>query len=383
MWKQSEIPDYLRDPDFLDKTEEINPGRQFLLAQAETQQGPVGQAPPEREREVPEVQAIADIGGVLTPKGKLILEPSLQFSNSQVNRFTFVGVEIVVPTFLIGLLEAVDTDRDLYSAGLTARYGITNRLEAEAKVSYLYRDDRITAIVPQVEDTEEQPVQTTDELTGDGLGDAEFTLHYQINRGQGGWPFFIGNLRYKSNTGKGPFDVDRDVEGEETELPTGSGFHAVEPSVTVLYPSDPAVFFANIGYVFNISEDVNEAFPTPDPDDSPNNRVIVGDVDPGDVFRISFGMAYSINERTSFTLGYKHDFIEETETEFISEEETAPGVITRRRAVQTSSTLDVGALLLGFGLRINEQIAANLNLELGITADAPDVALTLRVPYSF
>lgn len=343
----------------------------------------MGQAPPEREREVPEVQAIPEIGGVLTPKGKLILEPSLQFSNSQVNRFTFVGVEIVVPSFLIGLLEAVDTDRDLISAGLTARYGITSRLEAEAKISYLYRDDRVTAIVPQVEESPEQPVQDTDELTGDGIGDAEFTLHYQINRGQGGWPFFIGNLRYKSNTGTGPFEVDRDTEGEETELPTGSGFHAVEPSVTVLYPSDPAVFFANIGYVFNISDDVNEVFPTPDPDDSPNNRVIVGDVDPGDVFRISFGMAYSINERTSFTLGYKHDFIEETKTEFISETETASGVITRRRAVQESSTLDVGALLLGFGLRVNERIAANLNLELGITDDAPDVALTLRVPYSF
>jgi len=35
----------------------------------------------------------------------------------------------------------------------------------------------------------------------------EVGAHYQINHGQDGWPYFIGNLRYKSNTGKGPFEV--------------------------------------------------------------------------------------------------------------------------------------------------------------------------------
>ena len=30
-----------------------------------------------------------EIGGVLTPKGQLVLEPSMQFSNSQINRLSF------------------------------------------------------------------------------------------------------------------------------------------------------------------------------------------------------------------------------------------------------------------------------------------------------
>src|SRR3546814_2314778 len=81
----------------------------------------------------------------------LVVEPSIQYSHSQVNRFTFLGVEIL-DTFLIGLLEAQDADRDLYQAAITGRFGITDRLEAEIKVPYIYRDDRISFIIPQIED---------------------------------------------------------------------------------------------------------------------------------------------------------------------------------------------------------------------------------------
>jgi len=63
---------------------------------------------------------------------------------------------------------------------------------------------------------------------------------------------FIGNLRYKSNTGKGPFEVPTDSNGQELELPTGSGFSAWQPSVTMIYPSDPVVFYSNLNYIYNV-----------------------------------------------------------------------------------------------------------------------------------
>lgn len=315
-------------------------------------QQPVGQ-PPAQQPPRPQVQAIPELGGVLTPRGTLVVEPSLQYSHAQVNRFTFLGVEIL-DTFLIGLLEAQDADRDLYQAAVTARYGITNRLEAEVKVPYVYRDDRISFLIPQVD----PDAQLTQDVDGHGLGDVEVALHYQINSGLDDWPIFIGNLRYKSPSGDGPFDVDRGANGLESELATGSGFHGIEPSITILYPNDPAVLFANFGYFFHLPDDVNKTF----------NDQTIGEVDPGDAFRMSFGFAYSINERSSFTLGYKHDFIDETETE-------VNGVRL------SSSTLSIGSLLLGYSFQINDYASTNLNLELGITDDAPDVLMTLRVPF--
>jgi hypothetical protein len=321
--------------------------------QQQPPQQPVGQPPPEQPPPRPEVQAIPQLGGVLTPEGTLVLEPSLQFSHSQVNRFTFLGVEIL-DTFLIGLIEAEDADRDLYQAAITGRYGITDRFEMEVKIPYIYRDDQISFVIPQID----PDVQLTQDVDGDGIGDIEVGLHYQINSGLEDWPIFIGNLRYKSPSGKGPFDVDRGPNGLETELATGSGFHGIEPSVTILYPNDPAVFFANIGYFFHLPDDVDKTF----------NDQTIGKVDPGDALRLSFGMAYSINERSSFTLGYKHDFIDDTTTEVNGVE-------------FSSSSLSVGSLLLGYSFQVNDYSSVNLNLELGVTEDAPDVLMTLRAPF--
>lgn len=335
------------------------------VSQADTQapspDSPVGQAPPKQEKiQRPEIQSIANIGGVLTPKGRWVLEPSLQFSNSQVNRLSFLGVEIL-ETFLIGVLQAEDADRNLLSPALTVRYGMTPRLELEGRIPYIWRDDTLKATIPSV--TSEP--QITRDLEGNGIGDVELAMHYQLNGGNKGWPIFIGNVRYKSATGDGPYDVARNDGGIQTELPTGSGFHAIEPSITALYPSDPAVFYANLGYLYNIEKDVDKTFSVEGSDDQ-----TIGNVDPGDVIRISFGMAYSINSKASFSLGYKHDFIHKTDTEI-------NGVNL------STSSLDVGSMLLGFSHRITPRLNANLNLELGITADAPDVGITLRLPYMF
>src|SRR3546814_4321722 len=116
-------------------------------------------------------------------------------------RFRGLGGEIL-DSGLIGLIEAQDADRDLYQAAVTARYGITNRLEAEIKVPYVYRDDRISFIIPQVD----PDAQLTQEVDGYGHGDIELGLHYQVNDGLEDWPSFIANLRYTSPRGKRPFD---------------------------------------------------------------------------------------------------------------------------------------------------------------------------------
>lgn len=330
-----------------------------LLAQEAIQ--PVGQEPPPSEPQ-PNVQSMADYGGVLTPKGRLVLEPEFQYSHESINRMTFEGVE-VLSTLLIGVFTAQDVDRDNYTASLTGRLGFTDRLELEMKVPYVYRDESNRVTVSEVD-----PDFTLDrELSNDALGDIELAAHYQFNRGLDGMPYFIGNLRYKSTTGEGPFDIRRNSAGNPLELSTGTGFHSIEPSITMLLPSAPAVYFANLGYVFHLEDSVDQRLTNDDED------LFIGDVDPGDAVRLSFGMAYSINPRTSFTLGYKNDFIGKTETEYVNNN---TGTITR----VSSNTLNVGSLLLGWSYQMNPDVSINLGLELGITEDAPDTTLTLRMP---
>lgn len=314
---------------------------------------PVGEAP---EEERPEITVISDYGGVLTPTGTLVVEPSLDYSHSNVNRLTFRGIELQ-ETVLIGVIEASDADRDLFSPALTLRYGLFENFELEAKVPYVLRDDRISFLIPQAMAPD---IERTETLDGNGLGDIEIAAHYQITNSS---PFVVGNLRFKTRTGDGPFDVKRDDFGIEEELPTGSGFYALEPSLTVLFPTDPVVLFASLSYQVNFEDDV----------DTQIGEVRVRDVDPGDAIGVAFGMGFSVNDEFSFSLGYKHHYIFGTETEIVS---PPPG----GKRTEKSNSLQVGSALFGMGYRVSEDVGVNLDLEVGATDDAPDMRVLLRVP---
>lgn len=317
---------------------------------------PVGEAPVE---ERPQVTVITDVGGVLTPARTLVVEPSIDYSHSNVNRLTFRGIEIQ-DTVLIGVIEASDADRDLFSPAITLRYGVTGRLELEVKTPYVMRDDRISFLIPQAMAPD---IERTDNLDGNGLGDIEVAAHYQITNSS---PYVIGNLRFKTRTGEGPFEIDRDDFGIEEELPTGSGFYTLEPSLTVLYPTDPVVLFASLSYQWTFEDDVNADI----------GQVTVRDVDPGDAIGLSFGMGFSVNDDFSFSLGYKHTYVWGTKTEI------EPPFPAEKRT-EKSNSLHLGSFLFGMGYRVADNVGVNLDMEIGATDDAPDMRAFIRVPIAF
>ncbi len=323
--------------------------RDYSLVQDE--QDRVGAAP---ERQQPQVVIVQQNSGVLTPAGTIVFEPSINFSHTDVNRFVVGGVAIL-DTVLIGVFEVTQADRDTITSSFGARFGVTDRLEFEASVPYIARNDTTTNTVVSGGGT---AAQTS--LRSDGLGDIEFAGHFQLSSGGGGLPFLVGNVRVKTDSGRGPFDVKRDAAGTEEELPLGSGFWAIEPSLTFLLPSDPVVFFGNIGYLWNISNDINKTVGT----------VLIGKVDPGDAVRVGFGMGTALNERVSLSLGYQHDFIAETKT-------------VANNIKIDSERLSVGTFSFGVNFQVREDVAISVGVAVGVTEDAPDVGISLRIPTSF
>jgi hypothetical protein len=339
---------------------------QLAQSAAETPQ-PVGQAAqPEARR--PEVATIFEQPGVLTPKGKFVLEPSLQYAYSSSNRVALVGYTII-PAVLIGLIDIREVKRSTYTATLTGRYGLTNRFEIEARLPWVDRSDSSVGRELNLQGSATDSVFDT---KGSGIGDVEVTARYQFNEGGLDKPYFVGSLRFKSRTGKDPFEVlttrvgetqpTGTREGLQTELPTGSGFYGLQPALTVLYPSDPAVLFGTVSYLHSFKRN-NVSLTTPD------GPLPIGSVEPGGVFGFNFGMGLALNERSSFSIGYDHSSIGKTRQNGIA----APDAVR----------VQLGTLLLGYAYRLSPQRTLNVSIGAGLTRDTPDVTLTVRLPMTF
>lgn len=335
----------------------------------------VGRAPEESTRP-PEIAQIFEQPGVLTPPGKLVIEPSVQFGYSANDRVALVGYTII-PAILIGLIDVRQVKTTTATATLTGRYGLTKRLEIEAKVPYVHvNTDTISREI--FTGTAMDKVFNT---RGQGMGDVEITARYQINQGGPDSPFYVAWLRYKSRTGKDPFEIVTDCvtrcvanatgTGLPLEPPTGSGFESIQPGLTWLYPSDPVVFFGSFSYLHNLKRDnVSRTVLSGAPEGFPQTSTeFLGEIEAGDIIGFNIGMGLALNEKASISLGYDQSIVGRTK----QNGEALPG----------SARIILGTLLLGGSYRFNENVSLNVAIGVGITRDTPDMTITARVPISF
>ena len=306
---------------------------------------PVGRRPKAEGREI--IEALEGIS-VLTPKGTLVVQPSLEYSHSSANRVLVEGFTII-PAITVGLIDARRIDRDSLIASLSLRYGLSKRLEVETSLPFAWRADTTMDRQLEIDSSQDEIV----DIDGSGFGDLTLGLRYQLNQGQRDGAFHTANLRVKSHTGKGPFEVATNETGQQTELPTGSGFWGIEAGLTSILPSDPVVFFSNLSYLRNLSRSFGQ----------------VGKIEPGHTIAVSLGMGVTLNEKVSFSLGYEHSVVGKSKQ--------------NGQTIKGSQVLQVGSLLLGASYKLQKNRRLNLSLSAGLTEDAPDVRLVLRVPTSF
>ncbi|MBS0339639.1 MAG: acetate kinase [Proteobacteria bacterium] len=328
----------------------------------------VGVAQAEQSTVAPPMAQIFDEPSILTPKGHYVLEPSFQYNYSSNDRVALVGYT-VIPAILIGLIDVREVKRNTLIPALTGRWGVTNKMELELKVPYVIRSDNTVSR----EIFTGSAVDNVFDTKGHGIGDVEMAMRYQIFSAKENWPYLVGGLRFKSRTGKDPFEVVTDCvtrclgnttgTGLPLDAPTGSGFYSLQPSVTWLYPSDPAVFFGGLSYTYNFGRDNVSRLVLN------NQQEELGSIKPGDVWGINFGMGLSINERSSFSLGM----------ELYSVGPTSQNGQTVRGSVRTQ----LASLLLGYSFRLTDKTNINVSIGAGLTRDTPDLQLTVRVPMSF
>ncbi len=328
---------------------------------------PVGQAPASQDRP-PEVAQIFDQPGVLTPPRTLVLEPGLQYGYASNDRVALVGYTII-PALLIGLIDVRQVKTTSATAVLTARYGLSNRFELEARLPYVY----VNSDTVSREIFTGSAVDRVFNARGSGMGDVEVTARYQLNRGGPDKPYYVAWLRYKSRTGTDLFEVTTDCvtrcignttgTGLPLDLPTGSGFNALQPGITWLFPSDPVVFFGSLSYLHNFERsDVSRTV-------IGGQKEFLGDVEAGDIIGFNLGMGLALNEKAAISIGYDQNIVGKTKQ--------------NGQDVAGAVRVTLATLLLGGTYRFNDKASLNVALGAGLTRDTPDLSLTVRVPVTF
>jgi hypothetical protein len=317
------------------------------------QPAPVGEAPRQPDAPVATAQIFQE-PTALTPRGKFVFEPAAQYVHSTNNQVALVGYT-VLPALTIGLIDIQRIESNLTDVTLTARYGLAQRLEFEVRAPYIFANTS----------TQTRPLATASvansffDSSGSGIGDVEVAMRAQLNHFRGDNVVWIGTLRYKTNTGTNVFQEPVDpTSGLQTRLATGSGFNAIQPGFTFLFPSDPAVFFGGAAYTYSFARDVGFGF---------------GRVDPGGILDLNMGMGLALNERASFSVGYQHSVVDQT-----SQPVPATG-----RALARTGTLQLGTLRFGIAYSLTERLNFNTTIGIGVTRDSPDLEATIRLPYRF
>ena len=323
---------------------------------------------PVTDSQAPEIAPIFEQPGILTPKGKVVLEPSIQYVYSSSNRVSLVGYSIV-PSLLIGLVDVREVKRNTITGAVAGRYGVTSRFEVEARVPYVYRSDSTVSRELFTGSASDRVFDSN----GRSVGDVELAARYQLNSGSGNWPFLVGSLRFKSRTGRDPFEVVTDCvtrcignttgTGLPLEQPTGSGFYSLQPGLTWLFPSDPAVFFGTFSYTHNFKRtNVSRKVLN-------DQREFIGSVEPGGIIGVNFGMGVALNEKSSFSVGMDLNSVGRTR------QNGAP--------VIGSTRTQLASVLLGYSYRYSEKTALSVSVGAGLTKDTPDLTLTVRIPMTF
>ncbi len=345
----------------------VAPARPAVAAET-TPKEQVG-TPPRKDSRPPEVAPLFEQPGILTQRGKYILEPSLQYGYSSNNRVALVGYTII-PALLIGLIDVREVKRNTLTGSLAFRTGLSNRLEVEGRVPYVYRSDSTVSRELFTGTAVERVFATS----GRDVGDAELAARYQLNNGGADKPYYVGGLRFKSRTGKDPFEVVTDCTtrcvgqnatgtGLPLDLPTGSGFYSLQPSLTWLFPSDPAIFFGTFSYTHNFKRsNVSRTVLN-------GEKELLGELKPGGVIGFNFGMGLALNDKASVSIGYDHSSVGRMKQNGIA----LPG------SVRTQ----LGTLLVAYSYRLSDKRSLNVSVGAGVTRDTPDVSLTVRMPTTF
>ena len=287
------------------------------------------------------------------------------FDRSQLILNGFLALDAI----FLGDISIDEIDSDILTTSLTGRWTVTDRLQLSLGVPFVYRETTTRSGGQELSSI----LETEKKVDDSDLGDITLGVSYRLFPETPARPDIVWNTSVIAPTGREPYGIDfledplnTNLEYPE-ELPTGSGLWGVQTGLSFLKTLDPAILFGTISWRHYFEEDFNDLGSDPEAAPSP------GDVQLGDQYQFSLGIAFALNERTSLSTSFTQRFINETEI-------TRPGFGAQSVVGSDTTT---GTFDIGVTYAMTDRLSVVTNLGIGLTNDASDYAFALKLPYRF
>lgn len=299
---------------------------------------------------------------------KFTLEPGFTYTAFDRNQLVLNGF-LALDAIFLGNISVDEVEAQILTLDLTGRYGITDRSQLDFNIPVLYRDTNYQSVGAGGASTSliEENVTLNSEI-----GDVSVGYYYQLFKETASRPDVVWNVRVKAPTGSDPYGIRIvDVPGSSgnlsvpEDLPSGNGVWALSSGFSFAKTVDPAIFFANINYTHNFSEDFNDI-------SSADGRQ-PGEINLGDSISYGFGIAFALSERASMSFGYSQQFTQKSEQKL-------DGFST---VSIIGSDANVATMNIGATYALSDRSSWATNVGIGLNTDAPDVTFSMKFPYTF
>jgi len=298
---------------------------------------------------------------------RFTLEPGLtytHFDNARINLNGFLALDSI----FLGRISIDDVSADIGTIDMTGRYSFSPRFQVDANVPYLIRRSHFAS--GGAGGNSEGVSEAT--RTARGLGDVSFGASYRLLQERAGTPDVVLNARVKAPTGRHPFGVElQEIEGSQgnlavpTQLSTGSGVWGASVGLSALKTIDPMVVYGSVSYFHNFQRhfgDIDEAV-----GDQPGSARL------GRAIQFGAGVAFALNDRSSLNFGYTQRLVSHTRVRRDGQDWTKVA----------SSGANVALMNIGATFSLSEHTTLITNVGIGLTADAPNMIVSMRIPFRF
>jgi hypothetical protein len=329
-------------------------------ASQEDSQPTVGTERREEKKAARPLTALADKGAISAgPQWRLVIEPSFEYDHISSQNVALSGFTIF-EAILIGTIVVEKLKRDIYMPAMTVRLGYKDA-EFSIKVPYMFRQD--TAIFPVPGGSGAITQRAFDD---NAFGDLQPYLYYHIIR-EGKWRPWVPDtiLRFGMNfpTGRDPFNLSREqVPGlglVPTQFPTGTGMYGLTWGATFVKSADPAILFLSVAYFYNFERDVGLA-------GSP--AIDYGSIKLGNSFEYNLGFILALQEKFSINFAINQRIV---------------GKTARNGQNLPDTSINSIAFNIGATYVVSSRFSLDFLVGIGLTPDAPDASLLVRMPMTF